>query len=297
MQALAAGSDAPVDDVRIYRHMFTWFTLFPGKKSVETGPDGTAVVTVGPSNTNLTMLRQGYEPVLLGVFEQGAPSIQPDDGGYDYVLLYSTIKDKQVVPVEFRPVRRVPLQLHVVDADSGQSLAGATVFGTTYLYLPQPGVEADWGYPPVQEVTTSAQGQAVVDQVSGFRNRVTVRKPGYCDAELDIDGRKLGSAAAREVALRPFRVKHVDFQVFDASTRMPVAGAEVVLGEQRDGLPMSPDGWKAVTGPTGRTGVQAVPNMEPPLMTVRAKGYPEWRGAPLWRALQDGGTKRIEIRK
>lgn len=297
VQALVQGSGSPVEDVRIYRYRFSLFSIFPGMKSVQTGADGSAVVSVGPSATNLTMLRQGYEPVLMGVFEQTSVSLTPDKGGYDYILAYDTLVDKQVVPVEFRPVRRAPVDLLVTDRATTNPIEGAEIFATTFLYLPQPGVEKDWGFPPVQEVHTDAAGRAVVDQVSGFRNRIAVRKKGYQNAVVTLDGRDVEGPIARQVAMRPLSVKQVDFLVVDAKTRAPVAGAEVSLGEIRDGLPDSPDAWLKSTDSAGRTGLMPVPDMEPFLLSVKAKGYEEWRGAPVWRTLIEGQTKRLELRR
>jgi hypothetical protein len=70
VHAVTESAADPIADVRVYRHRFGFFNFFPGKKFVETGPDGRAEVMVGSANTNLTMLRAGYEPVIFGVFEK-----------------------------------------------------------------------------------------------------------------------------------------------------------------------------------------------------------------------------------
>ncbi|MBL9141772.1 MAG: carboxypeptidase regulatory-like domain-containing protein [Phycisphaerae bacterium] len=297
VQAFMQGSTTPVEDVRIYRYRFSWFSIFPGMRSTQTKADGSAEVSVGPSTTNLTMLRAGFEPVLMGVFETQSIGLQPDDAGYNYVLTYDALQNKQVVPIEFRPVRRAPVELTVTDRATGKPISGAEVFAATFLYLPQPGVEGDWGFPAVQETFTDAEGRAVVDQVSGFRNRIAVRMKGYQNAAVTLDGREVNGAIARDVQLRPLSVKQVDFLVIDAKTRAPVADAEVSLGTIKDGLPDSPDAWVKRTGSDGRTGLMPVPDIESFLMSVNAKGYGDWRGAPVWRALDDGQTKKLELRR
>ena len=287
----------PIADVRVYRHRFGFFNFFPGKKFVETGPDGRAEVSVGSANTNLTMLRAGYEPVIFGVFETPSRSIAPDAGGYDHVVMFKDIQSapRNEYEVRFRPVRREPMHLSVVDSSTHAPVPGAEVFGATFLYLPQPGVEADWGFPPLQDVKTDAAGAATVDQVSGFRNRITVRLAGYQEAVVAFDGRTISGPRSVDVPMRKLQVKHVDFLVIDAKSKAAVPGAVVKLGESRDGLPPNPNGWTRTGGADGRTGLVPVPDMEPSLLSVTAKGYEEWRGAPVWRALVEGQTKKLEL--
>jgi len=299
VHAVSAADGTALADVRIYRHRFGLLNIFPGKKFVHTGPDGRAEVSVGSANTNLTMLRAEHEPVLFGVFETPVDAIAPDAGGYDHVVMFRDIKaaPDNEYEVRFTRVRREPLRLAVKDAGSGAPVAGADVFASTFLYLPQPGVEADWGFPPVQRAATDAAGAATVDQVSGFRNRVTVRLAGYQDAVIAFDGRAIEGPREESVPLRRLRIKQVDFLVVDAKTKKPVRGAEVRLGESRDGLPPHPNGWTRTVGEDGRTGPMPVPDMQPFLVSVTSSNYKEWRGAPVWRSLQDGQVKRLELQR
>lgn len=297
VHTLAASSGAPVDDVRIYRYHFSIFSIWPSTRSVQTGVNGDAIVTVGPSATNLTLLRQGYEPVLMAVFEQSSQSLVPDKGGYDYILRYDTLEERQRVPVELRPVRREPVDLLVTDQATGLPLPDASVYAATFLYLPQPGVEKNWGFPPVQQVVTDAEGRAQVEQVSGFINRIQVRKKGYQNTVVSLDGRTMEGPVARQVQLRPLQVKAVTFLVVDAKTRKPLQGAELSFGQISDGLPPSPDAWAATTDSKGLTPPLPVSDLEPFVLSVRAKGYKEWRGAPLWRTLDDQMVRRIEMRR
>jgi hypothetical protein len=254
---------------------------------------------VGSANTNLTMLRAGYEPVIFGVFEKPSVAIVPDKGGYDHVIMFADVKKEpdNEYEVRFRPVRREPMTLAVLDSRTKAPVTGAEVYGATFLYLPQPGVEADWGFPPLQTAKTDAAGNAVVDQVSGFRNRVTVRLAGYQDAVVAFDGRTITGPRSVDVPFRKLQLKQVDFLVVDAKSKAPVAGAEVRLGESRDGLPPNPNGWTKVVGANGRTGPMPVPDLEPFLVSVTSSNYKEWRGAPVWRSLDDGQTKKLELER
>ena len=200
-------------------------------------------------------------------------------------------------PYGFSHVRREPMTLAVLDSRTKAPVTGAEVYGATFLYLPQPGVEADWGFPPLQTSKTDAAGKAVVDQVSGFRNRVTVRLAGYQDAVVAFDGRAIAGPRSVDVAFRKLQFKQVDFLVVDAKSKAPVAGAEVRLGESRDGLPPNPNGWTKVVGANGRTGPMPVPDLEPFLVSVTSSNYKEWRGAPVWRSLDDGQTKKLELER
>ena len=108
VHAVDGATGDPLGEVRVYRHVFGFFRFFPGKKFVVTGPDGSAEVQVGSANTNLTMLRSGYEPVLFGVFERSVPAIAADEGGYGHVVLYRDIRGEpdNAYRVPFRAVRR-----------------------------------------------------------------------------------------------------------------------------------------------------------------------------------------------
>jgi hypothetical protein len=50
-------------------------------------------------------------------------------------------------------------------------------------------------------------------------------------------------------------------------------------------------------GEDGRTGPMPVPDMQPFLIGVTSSNYKEWRGAPVWRSLEDGQVKRLELQR
>ena len=299
VHAVTESTLEPIADVRIYRHRFGFFNFFPGTKFVQTGPDGRAEVSVGSANTNLTMLRAGFEPVIFGVFETPSVAIAPDIGGYEHVVMFKDISSApdNEYEVKLRPVRREPMELTVLDSATSKPISGAEVFGATFLYLPQPGLEADWGFPPLQVSKTDSDGKVTVDQISGFRNSITVRLIGYQNATIAFDGRKITGPRAVDIPFRKLQSKEIDFLVIDAKTKAPVMGAEVRLGESRDGLPPNPNGWTKVVGADGRTGLMPVADMSPFLISVTSSNYQEWRGAPVWRALTSGQTKKLELQR
>ena len=55
MHAVSEADRAPISDVRVYRHVFGFLRLFPGRKFVVTDGLGDAEVMVGPANANLTL--------------------------------------------------------------------------------------------------------------------------------------------------------------------------------------------------------------------------------------------------
>ena len=56
-------TDAPVEGVAMHRHAISLLTLLPSKQDpVITDANGDARVWVPPFNTNVTLLRPGYEP-------------------------------------------------------------------------------------------------------------------------------------------------------------------------------------------------------------------------------------------
>ena len=47
----------------------------------------------------------------------------------------------------------------------------------------------------------------------------------------------------------------------------------------------------------GNPGAMPVPDLEPFLVSVTSSNYKEWRGAPVWRSLDDGQTKKLELER
>ncbi|MBX3356546.1 MAG: carboxypeptidase regulatory-like domain-containing protein [Phycisphaeraceae bacterium] len=297
-QVADTDSQLPLEGVRIYRHSVSIFSPLPSRRPPhESDFTGTATVPIPPNPTNLTFLRQGYEPTAVGVFRRmptamalrADASSEPDpDAPWQRILLWDDLMPKIEVPVVMRPLRRGMVEVFVVD-HSGRPVAGCEVLGSTFLYLPLPGDEPEWGFPPLQRVFTDATGRAVLDSWSGFRNRYTARLANHDDVFVDLNGAQTSSV---ELRIQPLEWKAQRMRVLDQKRR-PISGATVTFGRLRNGLPESPHAFEVTTDADGFTPELRLPSSETLLLQVKARGYKDRLAAPLWRAIDDGGTWRV----
>jgi len=291
-------SGAPLEGVRIYRHSVSLFSLLPSKKSpVETDFTGIATVNVPPNPTNLTFLRQGYEPTAVGVFRQMPSAMaqrtdaacEPDpDSPWQRILCWDDLMPKIDVPVRMRPLTSGAIEVFVVD-ERGLPLKGCEVLGATFLYLPMPGAELEWGFPELQRAVTDASGRAEMKSWSGFRNRFTARAEGRDSVFADVCGAEDISIQLR---LPTLVWKSQRLRVIDQKGR-PVPDATVSYGEIRNGIPAGPHAFIATTDRDGFTPMLQLPNAESMLIKVTARGFVDRMTAPLWRSLDEGGTWRV----
>lgn len=295
-------SQLPLEGVRIYRHSVSIFSLLPSKRApIESDFLGVATVPVPPNPTNLTFLRQGYEPTAIGIFREmpqsmalrASASSEPDpDAAWQRILLWDDLLPRVDVSVRMRPLTRGRVEVFVVD-EHGGPVAGCEVLAVTFLYLPLPGDEPEWGFPPLQRAVTDLQGRAELDAWSGFRNRYTARMQGLDSAFADIDG---AQDLSIELRVRSLAWKVHRLRVVDQKGK-PVAGATLSMGEIRNGVPAGPHAFLVTTDEDGLTPELRLPNTETLLIKVKAKGYQERMTAPLWRAIDDGGTWRVVMER
>ncbi len=314
---------APLEGVRIYRHSVSFFTPLPTKRPpVETDFQGDAVVPIPPNPTCLTFLRQGYEPTSIAVFRTMPAGLSKGDGADDAaaaptdaprtsaescpvpspagdpcaawqrILRWDDLMPRVPVAVRMRPLRSATAEIVVVD-EQGAPLADCEVLGATFLYLPIPGVEPEWGFPALQRTTTDAQGRAFVQTWSGFRNRITARSPERGEAWIDVDGAE-GSTV--RLSPKPLLWRTQQFRVVDGKGR-PIPGVQISYGEIRNGLPASPNAFVTETDRDGMTPMISLPNADPLLIRLKARGWKDRTAAPLWRALEEGGTWRVVMEK
>jgi hypothetical protein len=260
---------------------------------VQSRPDGSARVWVPPLNTNITLLRPGYEPSSIAVFKKEVPASLRGDASRPR-LVFEELEDGRVVEMRMRPCTRTPVQVSVVDAATGAPVPGAEVLARTFLFLPAPGLEGGWGFPDLQRVFTDASGTASIDRVSGFRNRVTARLAGRADAHTDLRGDATGPVTLRS---RELRWKTVRFEVLDEKRGTPVAGAWVALEEPRNGLPPDPNAFAACTGEDGLTPAVSVPDEIPLVVQISAPGHHERRESLDWPGLGDGDVRTMWVRR
>lgn len=290
-------SSLPLEGVRIHRHSVSIFSLLPSTRPpAETDFEGIATVSVPPNPTNLTFLRQGYEPTAVGVFRQmpaamgrsGAACDSDPDAAWQRLLCWDDLMPRVPVPVVMTPLTSGVVDILVVD-ERGVPIPDCEVLGATFLYLPMPGAEPEWGFPPLQRATTDPSGRASLRSWSGFRNRFTARTEGRDVVFTDVNGAQDTSVQLR---LPLLHWKKQRLRVTDQKGR-PVAGATVSFGEIRNGLPAGPHAFIVTTGDDGFTPVLSLPSAETLIIKITARGYEDRMTAPLWRALDDGGTWRV----
>lgn len=288
-----ASTGAPVDGVALHRHAISLLTLLPSRQDpVRTTADGSARVWIPPLNTNVTLLRPGYEPASVAVYRTEVPESMK--GGTRRQLLFQDLKEGEVFEMRMQPCTRTPTRVQLVDAPSGKPIAGADVLARTFLYLPAPGLEDGWGFPDLQSAPTGAEGVATIDRVSGFRNRVTARMPGWADTHADL---RAESGDELTLRARPLRWKNIRFEVLDEKRGTPVEGAWVSLDEPRNGLPPDPNAFAACTLPDGLTPPVAVPDVVPLVLAIRAPGHRDRRESLDWNAVRDGDVRTIWVHR
>jgi hypothetical protein len=293
LQLQDAQTGEPVAGVALHKHAVSLLTLLPSRQEpVRSDVTGAARVWVPPLNTNITMLRPGYEPASIAVFKRQVPASMRS--GDRTRLVFEEIKEGDVVPMPLRPVTRSPVRVRVEDAASGDPLVDAEVLAGTFLYLPAPGVEEGWGFPDLQQLRTDTNGAAGVECVSGFRNRVTARMPGHAEVFMDIREDPPESISLRS---RPLRWKPVRFEVLDEKRGTPVADAWVTMDEPRRGLPPDPNAFAARTGPNGLTPPVLIPDLVPLVIHIRAPGHRDRREALEWTALRGDDIRTVWIRR
>lgn len=293
LQLRDARTGEPVADVALHKHAVSLLTLLPSRQDpVRSDATGAARVWVPPLNTNITMLRPGYEPASIAVFKRQVPASMRS--GDQTRLVFDEIKEGDVVAMPLRPVTRSPVRVRVEDADSGAPLVDAEVLAGTFLYLPAPGVEEGWGFPDLQQLRTDTAGDTGVECVSGFRNRVTARMPGHAEVFVDIREDPPESISLRS---RPLRWKPVRFEVLDEKRGTPVPDAWVTMDEPRRGLPPDPNAFAARTGPDGLTPPVLVPDVVPLVIHIRADGHRDRREALEWTALRGDDIRTVWIRR
>lgn len=297
-----AQSSEPLEGVRIYRHSVSIFSLLPSKRPpVASDFAGVAIVNIPPNPTNLTFLRQGYEPASIGVFRQMPAAMtaaaahgtaSDPSAAWNKLLIWDDLMPKVEVPVAMRSLTSGAVEVFVLD-EAGAPIRNCEVLGATFLYLPMPGAEPEWGFPALQRVTTDDSGRAMMRSWSGLRNRYTARAAGHDEVHADVDG---ALDVSLELRLPVLQWRTQRFRVVDMKGK-PVEGAALSYGEIRDGIPAGPHAFLVTTDREGNTPEVRLPNADAMLIKVSARGYDDRMTAPLWRALEEGGTWRVVMER
>ena len=156
-----------------------------------------------------------------------------------------------------------------------------------------PGIENRWGFPDLQTMRSDRDGHTRVSHASGFRNVLTVRKPGYQEVRQDLDA----SNSELLIQLRQLQKKTVQFKVLNSESNQPIPNVVVRLNEQRNGLAPGPNEFAVVSNEDGFTPLVPVQNMMPLVIETECAGYHRFSLGLDWRALKDGEVIKVNVRK
>ena len=96
-----------------------------------------------------------------------------------------------------------------------------------------------------------------------------------------------------DITLRSIASKPAVIRVIDGKSGAPIAGADVELGKQFDGIARDPNGWKVKTDVNGCTPQVLIPDFSELIVTASAEKYLMRRRALIWQAVD--AKKPIEI--
>jgi hypothetical protein len=92
MHVQDAQTGAPIEGVALHKHAISLLSLLPSRQEpVQSRSDGSARVWVPPLNTNITLLRPGYEPASVAVFKKEFPASMQGDSDRPR-LLFENLK-------------------------------------------------------------------------------------------------------------------------------------------------------------------------------------------------------------
>lgn len=285
----------PVAGVTIHRHSVTLLSLLAtDSNAVKSDALGDARIWVPPFNTKLTLLQPGFEPSTVDVFtSKTTTSMLASDNSSIMMLRFDDLDGKAKRTMEMAQVKYVPISVKVVDQSTGSPIEDADVLATTFLYLPMPGLEDRWGFPDLQNFRSDTDGSTGVKHVSGFRNVITVRKPGYQEARQDF----FASQSELVLQLRRLQAKSIQFKTMNSESKEVVGNVVVRLCEQRNGLPPDPNGFAVVSDASGFTPPIPIQNLMPLSVETERAGYHRFTLGLDWRTLKDGEIIKVYVRK
>jgi hypothetical protein len=297
LQLTDASDNKPVEGVTIHRHSVTLLSLLAtDSNAVQSGPGGEARIWVPPFNTKLTLLQSGFEPATIDVFNsKTTDNMLVSSNSAHQTFRFQDLDEKTTHNMKLAPVKFVPIQVRVVEKSNGDPIDDAEISATTFLYLPMPGIENRWGFPDLQTMRSDSDGHTQVSHASGFRNVLTVRKPGYQEVRQDLDASN--SESELLIQLRQLQKKTVQFKVLNSESNQPIPNVVVRLNEQRNGLASGPNEFAVVSNEDGFTPLVPIQNMMPLVIETECAGYHRFSLGLDWRALKDGEVIKVNVRK
>ncbi len=296
---LDAVTGAPIADVDIRQHSVRFFSFFPKKgKAPKTDADGKLDLVLKSRSTCLAVLRPGYVPTQVSIIPEPKgrlPKLEPTTLEIDISPLnsveFESLADRAVVKVQLIPIVQEMVRVTVRD-EQGAPLEHVEVILETSLFLPKDGVEAEWGLPPIERIATDASGNANVTAHRGLKNYIYVRMLGRESQRVALD--RLADRKNVDITLRSISSKLAVIRVIDSESGSPIAGADVELGKQFDGIGRDPNGWSVKTDANGCTPQVLMPNFSDLIVTASAEKYQARRSSLLWTSLST--EKPFEIK-
>jgi hypothetical protein len=174
-------------------------------------------------------------------------------------------------------------------------MVGATVMVECSLFLPIDGAEGSWGLPAAQRLTTAADGCVQAQCFRPLRAYAHLRLAGYAPVRMRIDSEADGATCVLQ--LRRLQWKKNSLRVVDAKTDAPIAAAAVQFGKELDGVPRDPNGWIVACDALGTTPPVDLPDVDPLVLTVSAKGYRTAKCVLRWSSIRAGRPVELVLER
>ncbi len=300
IRTLDAVTGTPVANVDIRQHGVRFFSFFPSKaKAPKTDAEGQLDLVLNSRSTCLAVLRPGYVPVQVSIVPEPkgrSPKLEASallvDISPANCVEFERLADHAIVEVRLTPIVDEKVRVTVRD-EQGAPLVNVDVILETGLFLPKDGEEGEWGRPPIERVVTDASGCATVTAHVGLRNYLYVRMIGRESQRIALE--RLSDRKNIAVTLRAVSCKSVVLRVVDGKSGAPIAGADVELGKEFDGIARDPNGWSVKTDANGCTSLVSVPDFGQLVVAASAEKYLMRRQVLNWQSLDAKKPFEIEL--
>jgi len=303
LRVLRADSGAPIVGAEIRQHGARFLRFFPKRDAVPrvTDADGIASLVLDARGTSLAVLCPGFVPVQVSIVPEPRGCTEPSKPierevtvSADLCVPFESLADRARLDVNLQPLHASPRPICVRD-ESGDAMVGATVMVECSLFLPIDGAEGSWGLPPAQRLTTAADGCVQAQCFQPLRAYAHVRLAGYAPARMRIDSEADGATCVLQ--LRRLQWKKNSLRVVDAKTDAPIAAAAVQFGKELDGVPRDPNGWIVACDALGTTPPVDLPDVDPLVLTVSAKGYRTAKCVLRWSSIRAGRPVELVLER
>ncbi len=224
-----SGSGYTLEGVRIFRHEATPDASgTPAVAVAATDATGVAVFAAPRLDSTWLVLRDGYEPVLVGLREGGETS---EVGPREFVVRWTDVLTTGMLELTLNPITYRTIRVSVVDSATGSPVVGATVRSRTFSILDREQDGRLFTMPVAVGTQTDDYGLAMIDLPSASTCMLSVEADGHAAATLTLDPDSAdGIAMHTTVPLEAYRYEPTRVVVLDRSTGRPVEGAKIRVG-------------------------------------------------------------------